>query len=215
MTKKNFWETSGPVTERWGYIFNVLPKPQGWISPKDTLWEFWDIWWSLEAWHLCKQAGFGLSQHSQNVCHQELCAFGSAPVPCTQTLFAKSWQLLPCWLPPPTQGAAEMAPLWVELLTQEYISLSCTQTHPCCCELMLGLAFYGCWWTGNSSERGDGGSHSTPVPLFLGRYLSTHRNPSAGHTKVIFLWTSLWNVLPQFGSLALLPVSSHTKTSFS
>lgn len=33
----------------------------------------------------------------------------------------------------------------------------------------------------------------------------THTFPSA----------SLWNVLPQFGGLSLLPVSSHTKTSFS
>lgn len=36
-------------------------------------------------------------------------------------------------------------PLWAELLSQEYVSLSCPQTYPCCCELMLKLAFHGCW----------------------------------------------------------------------
>lgn len=194
-------------------MFSVLPKLQGWISPKDTLWEFWDIWSLLEEWHLCKQPGFGLSQNSQSVCHQELCAFGSAPVPCTQAHCAKSWQHLPCWLPPPAQGTAEIA----SSLTWAAESGVCSPLLPPNPSMPLwtnaGTCFYGYWWTRNSSEKGDGTRHSTFVPprqMFVMHAVSpqegahkSHSQPVSGMsflTSLAFL-CSLWLLTPGHPSL--------------
>lgn len=144
--------------------------------------KFLDIWSLLDTCHLWKCPGFRLRgengaalptasihkafavTNSQAFTFSafELCPFGSRSVPRLNTRLAESQQHRPCCRL--HTAPQRQPPLCLQLPSQEGLPLSCPQNHPSCCELMLRLAFYGCWWTRNSSEKDDGRRHRSPVP---------------------------------------------------
>lgn len=205
MAEKNFWETSGSVTEMSVYV-RCAAKTSGLDFTKSHFVGILGYLIIIRSMALVQTAWlWPLPAFTKHLPSGAVCLWQCS---CSvhKTQFAKPWQLAATTY----TWSSRKSLLSAELLSQECAS------HPCCCELTLALAFYGCWRTGNSSEKGDGRSRSTFVLLSEADVCHTHCDPSGSYSPpVIFLSASLWNILSQFGGLSLFPVSSHTKTYFS